>query len=213
MQIRSWRLQISVIERLIRSLNIPVVEVWQLPRSPIDIAVGFSNFQAGYDMAHHLIDNGRKNIAFLGGHDVRDERGRRRREEYLKALNETGIVPIIWPNDELYFQSVIELGAAFFAGCLDANPQIDAVMCVSDPVAVGVLCEARRRDVNIPEDLAITRFGGFEVAMPSGFNLTTIEIPRYEIGTVAAKALLDPENARGKNMIDLGYQLIKRGTT
>ena len=200
-------------EKLVRSLNIPVIEVWQLPRSPIDIAVGFSNFQAGYDMARHLIESGRKNIAYLGGHDARNERGRRRREGYQQALKETGIAPIFWPDGAYPSQSAVELGAAFFDGCMGAVPRIDAVMCVSDAVAVGVLCEARRRNVDVPKDLAVAGFGGFEVSEPSGFDLTTIEIPRYDIGRCAGEALLDPEKARSQQMIDLGYRLIKRGTT
>ncbi len=199
--------------RLIKSLSIPVVEIWQLPSTPLDIAVGFSNFHAGYDMAFHLIDSGRKNIAFLGGGSLRDERGRRRREGYTAALSAADMAPIMWPKDEQGTLSGIEIGAAFFEEYLNENPHIDAVMCVSDTVAVGVLCEARRRNLGVPGDLAVSGFGGFEVAMPSGFDLTTIEIPGKEIGIASAKALLDPEAARVKKVVDLGYELVVRGTT
>ena len=68
-------------------------------------------------------------------------------------------------------------------------------MCVSDQVALGVLCEARRGNREVPGALAVSGFGGFELAMPSGFNLTTIEIPGKEIGVATANALLDPETA------------------
>ena len=201
------------VTKLIKSLSIPAVEIWQLPSAPLDIAVGFSNFQAAYDMARHLIDSGRKSIAFLGGDGPRDARGRRRREGYLAALNAAGVPPITWSNKEQGAVSGIETGAAFFDGCLNANPHIDAVMCVSDIVAVGVLCEARRRNVEVPGDLAVAGFGGFEVSMPSGFDLTTIEVPGKEIGIASAKALLDPEAARARKVIDLGYKLVQRGTT
>lgn len=201
------------VTKLLKSVSIPVVEIWQLPSAPLDIAVGFSNFQAGYDMACHLIDSGRRNIAFLGGNGLRDERGRRRREGYTAALGAVGMSPVTFPNDEQGALSGIEIGAAFFEGCLSANPQIDAAMCVSDQVAVGVLCEARRRDVLVPGDLAVSGFGGFELAMPSGFDLTTIEVPGKEIGVASAKALLDPKAARPNKIIDVGYNLIERGTT
>lgn len=200
------------VTKLLKTLSIPVVEVWQLPSAPLDIAVGFSNYQAGYDMARHLIDSGRKKIAFIGGNGLRDERGRRRREGYTAALSDAGLVPIMWPNDEQGTQSGIEIGAAFFKGCLPANPQIDAAMCVSDQVALGVLCEAGRRNLEVPGELAVSGFGGFELARPSGFNMTTIEIPGTEIGVATANALLDPETARTNKVIDLGFKLIERGT-
>ncbi|WP_434053503.1 MAG: LacI family DNA-binding transcriptional regulator [Roseibium sp.] len=199
--------------KLIRSLRIPVVEIWQLPSAPVDIAVGFSNFQAGHDMARHLIGSGRKNIAFLGGGGLLDERGRRRREGYLAALRAAGMTPVTWPGKDRNMPSDIEMGTAFFDACLKANPHTDAVMCVSDTVAVGVLCEARRRNLAVPGDLAVSGFGGFELAKASGFDLTTIEVPGNAIGVASAKALLDPEAARSAKVIDLGYKLAVRGTT
>ena len=201
------------VTKLLESLSIPVVEIWQLPTAPLDIAVGFSNLKAGYDMARHLIDSGRKNIAFLGGHEPRNERGRRRRDGYVAALADAGLVPIAWPQEDQNLPSGIELGAAFFEGCLNKNPHIDAVMGVSDQVAVGVLCEARRRNLEVPGDLAVSGFGGFELALPSGFDLTTIEVPGKDIGVASAKALLDPDAARAGKVIDVGYKLVKRGTT
>ena len=203
----------SGVKNLLKSVNIPIVEIWQLPSQPLDIAVGFSNFQAGYDMAHHLIGRGKKNIAFIGGNEPGNDRGRRRRDGYIAALADAKLPPIIWPSEDQDLPSGIELGAAVFEGCLKVNPAINAVMCVSDQVAVGVLCEARRRGVEVPGGLSVSGFGGFELAMSSGFDLTTIEIPGREIGVASAKALLDPEAARAKKVIDVGYTLIERGTT
>lgn len=201
------------VTKLLKSVTIPVVEIWQLPSQPLDIAVGFSNFRAGHEMARHLIDSGRKNIAFLGGQEPGNERGRRRRDGYVAALGDADLAPITWPDEDQDLPSGIELGAAFFEGCLKAKPHIDAVMCVSDQVAIGVLCEANRRNVEVPGDLAVSGFGGFELAMPSGFDLTTIEVPGKEIGVASAKALLEPETARANKIIDLGYKLVERGTT
>jgi len=201
------------VTKLLDAVNIPVVEVWQLPSEPLDIAVGFSNYQAGYDMARHLINSGCENIAFIGGGCARDVRGLRRREGYKDALKSAGLAPVMWPNEDQAALTGIELGAASFEKCLNVNPHVDAVMCVSDQVAVGVLCEARRRDVDVPNDMSVSGFGGFEVSAPSGFDLTTIAVPGYEIGVASARALLDPEAARAQKVIDVGYKLVERGTT
>ncbi len=199
--------------KLLKSVNIPVVETWQLPTAPLDIAIGFSNFRAGYEMTCHLIERGRKSIAFLGGHEPLNERGSSRRDGYIAALSDAGLTPVMWSVEYQGLPSAVELGARSFERCLSANPYIDAVMCVSDQVAVGVLCEARRRGVDVPGDIAVSGFGGFELAAPSGFDLTTIEVPGREIGVASANALLDPETARAQKVIDVGYKLVERGTT
>ena len=203
----------SRVKNLLKSVNIPIVEIWQLPSQPIDIAVCFLNFQAGYDLARHLIGKGKKNIAFIGGNEPGNDRGRRRRDGYIAALAGAKLPPIIWPSGEQDFPSGIELGAAVFEGCLKVNPAINAIMCVSDQVAVGVICEAKRRGVEVPGDLIVSGFGGFDLSMPSGLDLTTIEIPGREIGVATANALLDPEAARAKKVINVGYTLVERGTT
>lgn len=100
-----------------------------------------------------------------------------------------------------------------FEGCLNSNPHINAVMCVSDIVAVSVLFEARGRNVGVPVDLAVAGFSGFEVSLPSGFDLTTVEVPSKKIGISSAKALLDPEAVRARKIIDILFKLVQRGTT
>ena len=76
-----------------------------------------------------------------------NDRGRRRRDGYIAALADAKLPPIIWPSEEQGSPSGIELGAAVFEGCLKVNPATNALMCVSDQVAVGVICEAKRRGV------------------------------------------------------------------
>src|SRR5271154_1528709 len=53
--------------RLLRNARIPVVETWDLPATPIDAVAGFDNFKAGVAVAKHLIAQGRKHLAFIGG--------------------------------------------------------------------------------------------------------------------------------------------------
>src|SRR6202034_3475603 len=60
--------------RLLRGAGIPVVETWDLPSTPIDAVAGFDNFKAGGAVAKHLIAQGRKHLAFIGGDDPRGAR-------------------------------------------------------------------------------------------------------------------------------------------
>src|SRR5215831_395330 len=60
--------------RLLQRAGIPVVETWELPNEPIDAVAGFDNYAAGVAVAKHLIAQGRKNPAFIGGDDPRATR-------------------------------------------------------------------------------------------------------------------------------------------
>src|SRR5712664_2022319 len=60
--------------RLLRRAGIPVAETWDLPAAPIDAVAGFDNYQAGVAVARHLVAQGRRELAFIGGDDPRATR-------------------------------------------------------------------------------------------------------------------------------------------
>src|SRR6202046_2111756 len=60
--------------RLLRRAGIPVVETWELPATPIDAVAGFDNYAAGGAGARHLVSQGRRKLAFIGGDDPRATR-------------------------------------------------------------------------------------------------------------------------------------------
>src|SRR3979490_1705208 len=60
--------------RLLRRAGIPIVETWDLPAEPIDAVAGFDNYAAGAAVARHLLAQGRRSLAFIGGDDPRAPR-------------------------------------------------------------------------------------------------------------------------------------------
>src|SRR3978361_538000 len=60
--------------RLLRRAGIPVAETWALPADPIDAVAGFNNYAAGVAVARHLVAQGRRHLAFIGGDDPRATR-------------------------------------------------------------------------------------------------------------------------------------------
>lgn len=55
----------ETIRQRLQAARLPVVEVGAMARSPIDMNVGVSNFDAGYQLTRHLIERGYRNIGFL----------------------------------------------------------------------------------------------------------------------------------------------------
>ena len=60
--------------------------------------------------------------------------------------------------------------------------RFDALVCVSDPVAFGCLSAVARMGLRVPDDLAITGFGHFEVAHVSNPRITTVNVHAEDIG-------------------------------
>jgi LacI family gluconate utilization system Gnt-I transcriptional repressor len=93
---------------------------------------------------------------------------------------------------------------------LSAQPR--AVFCATDIIAAGAVFEARRRGVRVPEEMAVAGFDDLEIAGEIAPALTTVRVPRYEIGRQAARLIQmrlsgeTPEHA----VYDLGFELVQR---
>jgi LacI family gluconate utilization system Gnt-I transcriptional repressor len=81
-------------------------------------------------------------------------------------------------------------GGPAMAALLEAWPDTDAVMCVSDMSAFGAIMECQRRGLSVPRDLAVAGFGNFEVSWCNHPTITTISVDAYGIGQRAGEALL-----------------------
>ena len=121
--------------------------------------VGVDDLLVGELATQHLVDIGRKRIAFIGGPDFSPTSDRR--DGYLKVLSKYGIkVTAKWvmrlPRNE---ESSPVLGAAVMRQLLKANPKPDAVFCYNDPTAWGVTLAALEAGLRVPEDIAVLGCG------------------------------------------------------
>jgi len=176
--------------RLLSNAQIPVIETWDLPRTPVGHVVGFSNAEAIRVMVDHLVGTGRTHIAFIGGDADRDTRGTDRRAGFIDAmvrhgLDATRLVAAGSPPISM------REGAAAMAGLLESAPDTEAVIAVSDLSAFGALTECQRRGVGVPHDIAVAGFGDYEIGAVCVPSLTTINPFPYRIGAAAAQLIRD----------------------
>lgn len=68
---------------------------------------------------------------------------------------------------------------------------VTAVFCCNDLMALGVLLEARKRDLVLPRDLSVVGLDDIEMAAESFPALSTVALPRYEIGQLAAELIFE----------------------
>ena len=198
---------------LIAARDLPVIEMWDLPDTPLGRAVGFSNAEAMVLIVEHLAKSGRRQLAFLGASEGADSRGAGRRSGAMQAAAALGL-PEVTLIDAGPAPVSMRHGAARIEAMGPDIRRFDALVCVSDPVAFGALSACRRLGLSVPEDIAITGFGQFEVAMVSEPQITTVDVGARRIGEEVAgmlDALFADEDT--PNVIDVGARLVLGGTS
>jgi len=175
--------------KLLLAAGVPVIETWDLVADPIDHTVGFSNAEASAELVRQLHAKGYRRMAFLGGVPESDARGADRRRGFVSAMTELQLDP---SRILSVGQAPVSMahGAQGVVQVLLRWPEVDALVCVSDPPAFGALMECRRRAWAVPQRLAIAGFGGFEVAAACHPQLTTVVVDCFGIGRAAGQLLL-----------------------
>jgi LacI family gluconate utilization system Gnt-I transcriptional repressor len=196
--------------RLLKNAGIPIVETGDLVLRPLDMVVSYSNFEAGKAMTTHLLDTGYRRIGFVGAPRHANERHGQRWRGYRAALRKRGI-----PYRPAYLIERpfgLEYGAQALARLLEVSPAVDAVFCASDIFAVGALLECAKRKLPVPQRIAIAGFGDQDIAAKIAPALTTVRVPRAQIGQKAGEMLLDRVHGQPvkSKVVDVGFQIVVR---
>jgi LacI family transcriptional regulator, gluconate utilization system Gnt-I transcriptional repressor len=192
--------------RLLGRTGVPTVHMMELTEDRNRYCVGFSQEAAGFDLTRHLIERGRRKIAFVGVQ--LDPRTLRRYEGYRRALTEAGLYD---RNHELLLSeaSSIRLGGPLLELMLAKAPDTDAIFFCNDDIAHGALFQCLRRGISVPDQLAVVGFNDLDASAHTVPALTTIATPRREVGREAAKmlVLLMAGEHPDTHSLDLGYSL------
>ena len=202
--------------RYLAASGVPVVEIWDLPTSPIDHVVGFSNAKAGRTMARYLYGRGYRKISFIGGHTARDVRGAERRRGFEEALEEFGLdTDRLWDSEFPIF--TMAEGAAAMSELLLQYPDTEAVMCVSDLSAFGAMTTCNRSGLKVPDNIAIAGIGAYDISANCFPQITTLDVSSYQIGAEAAKVIRSELDSRldshDPKRIDISTELLRRAST
>ena len=197
---------------MIRNARIPCVEGGNLARHPIDMAVGYSSRDAAKTVTRYLIDKGYRPLGYIGAWPKDNDRARDRRRGFAAACRAAGI-----DVDESWFVDTdldLHAGSRAMATLLDRHPDVRAVFCSADTLAVGALFETQRRGLAIPSKIAIAGFDDLDIASEVVPPLTTLRVPRYEIGRRAGEMIC--ERLAGRKVtpaiVDIGCTFVPRAT-
>ncbi len=184
-------------ERLTK-IPVPVLFLAMQPRDGIS-SVATDNFQGAVMAMEHLLDCGRKKIGHISGPLSwweADERKRGWRETLLKIgidASEEHCTEGNWSSAS---------GEQAFIQLLESFPDLDAVFVANDQMALSVLREAHRRNINVPEQLAVVGFDNIPESAYFYPSLTTISQDLQLLGEQAVQNVVDMIQARqGKQPI------------
>ena len=147
------------------------------------------DYQVAFNTTEHLIQQGYKRIAHLGG-PKNLEVSRQRAQGYLDALEKHGQV-ILNKKYIVYSGVSQEDGVRDVSKLLGLKPLPDAIFCFNDRKAIGAMLALKRYGYRIPRDIGLAGFMNAptsEVVEPA---LTTVEQAAYEIGAKSCLLLLD----------------------
>ena len=146
------------------------------------------NVGAAYEATKHLIENGSKRIAFLAG-PSNVTVSNLRQSGYEKAIHDSGLdldeSLVVHGNYNL--QQAIKLTNELFEL---ANPP-DGLVVVSDRLAVGAIAALRKKNIRIPEDVAIVSFNDEPICTIVTPTLTSVSQPTFEMGKMAITLLIN----------------------
>ncbi len=141
----------------------------------------------GYAVTRHLIEQGHKKIAMLGGRRE-SSTGKDRHAGWAKALREAGLDP----DEQLDIPELMTQadGRKAVPQILNAANRPSALMCFNDLVALGLMPTLRRVDVEPGPDMAITGYDDVDGAASRTPALTTVNNHADKIGRLAALTIL-----------------------
>jgi DNA-binding LacI/PurR family transcriptional regulator len=162
-------------------------------------------------LVDYLHDLGHRRFAFVGHHSTLGPTSER--ESAFVAGVQRFAPEVEWRTEA--DRDGFEGGRLAALRILSSGFAPTAIICVNDMMAVGVLRALRDKGLRVPDDVSVTGFDNIRLAEYTEPPLTTVHIPRDEIGRLAFAALIpDKElpNVSGQEIL-IEPEVVLRAST
>ena len=162
--------------------------------------------------ADHLLDTGKRRIAYIGGREV-DAISEARLKGAKAALSDAHLP--MQAHLLLRGESSRQDGYRMTEELLASAPRPDAIICANNELALGCMKALNAHQVNIPSEIAVVTFDDYPFSRITDPPLTVVNIDVYDLGMQAGKMILDKmrkPNLQFQTFITLP-KLIARGST
>ncbi|NOU93861.1 substrate-binding domain-containing protein [Paenibacillus sp. LMG 31456] len=163
-----------------------------------------------YSAVKHLLEKGYSRVAFLNGSSQFSNSGDRR-QGYIQAMREAGMEPENLAH--LYYEGNYSRTSGYRAAAAvyERRREIDAVFAANDRMAIGLMQGLRELGWEAGRDVAVIGCDNSDAARVTDPPLTSVAVPFYEMGSLAAQRLLEQVNGEpGGFQLKLDTELIIR---
>jgi DNA-binding LacI/PurR family transcriptional regulator len=152
------------------------------------ISVGCDNMQGGYEATRHLLDGGRRKIAFLGTATSHYPEFLDRYRGYERAMHGAGAPA----SAALQVDAITTEESGFQAACAlrARGVQFDAIVAASDLIAIGALRALQEAGCDVPRQVAVVGFDDIPAASLTNPPLTTVMQDTRRAGDLLVETLL-----------------------
>ncbi len=158
-----------------------------LPGQP-GISVGCDNFQGGQDITAHLVEQGRRDVAFLGDASNHYPEFFERYRGYAQALQAAGATA--QPSLQVDAVTTEQSGYEAALELLRRKVRFDAIFAASDLIAIGAMKALHERGLRVPEDIAVAGFDDIPMASFVNPSLSTVQQDTKLAGVILVESLL-----------------------
>lgn len=194
--------------RLIIDSHIPTVfyDVGSTAENITNVRVDYR--KGMHRIVQYLHSIGHRQMAFIGHHSALRPIGDRR-QSFLETVREFGChaVRTVAADDGL------EGGRHAAHELISSSDRPTAIVCVNDFMAVGVLRHLREHGVRVPQEISVTGFDNIRLAEFCSPSLTSVHIPRDQIGHIAFERLVSEETKSNSRELLIDPELVVREST
>jgi LacI family transcriptional regulator len=175
--------------------NYPIVVLDRHINHPYIKNILINNYDPMREMMEKIVAWGYRKFTFIAGPEHTDDT-RERFQAFKDVLDSRGIP---FHRENFFAGDYREKSGYQAVHILLLTAELPEILiCANDNMALGAMKALRERGYRVPEDVAVTGFDNCELAEAEG--LTTVTIPNYERGYIAARSLI--ENISGKSSFE-----------
>lgn len=207
----------DVLDRLrrLRDRGTSVVVVDRMTQTDEFSSVAIDDTMGGRIATEHLLESGRRNLAFIGG-PANLAQIKNRLAAARAAVKAHGGARLNFVETDAMNADAGRDGVERLLSLPKAQ-QPDAVFAANDLVALGVLQALTLRGVSVPDDIAIVGYDDIDFAASAAIPLTSVRQPAHEMGSTASVLLLgvitDPDGSTVQHITLQPELVVRRSTT
>ncbi len=193
--------------QLLKSLDVPIIILGQEVEDYHNVL--YSDYEAGYKIGQYAHQLGHRSITYLGVTEADRSVGHSRKKGVFDALQLFDIHPD-------YYETTFQTKDAYKLSLkLLPHNESTYIICATDNIALGVLKAARELNIEIPQDISISGFGGYDITDAVTPTITTVKYAYQKAGHVTANSiirLVNKEEVANVTLIE-NHVEIKNSTT